>query len=98
MKKIVLVVVLIMLCFFLCGCGRTVKESYTGREKEHSVMYNHFVVLKTYESLVDYDCSIVYDPDTLAMYYIIHGAYGCGITPYYLSNGEIGIYSVNYFE
>lgn len=98
MKKIVLVIVLIMLCFSLCGCGRTVRESYTGQEKEHSVRYNHFVVLKTYESLVDYDCSIVYDPDTRIMYYIIHGGYVSGITPYYLSNGEIGIYGVNYFE
>ena len=58
-------------------------------------MYSHFVVLKTYGTG---NCSIVYDPDTLVMYYIIHGVYGCGITSYYLSNGEIGIYSVNYFE
>ena len=93
MKKIVLVIILIMLCFFLCGCDRTVKESYT---EEHSVIYNHFVVLKTYKSLMDYSCSIVYDPDTLVMYYILP-AKG-DITPYYLSNGEIGIYSVNYFE
>ena len=95
MKKIILIVVLIMLCFFLCGCGRTVKESYTGREREHSIIYNHFAVLKTYGTG---NCSIVYDLDTLVMYCIVHGAYACGITPYYLSNGEIGIYSVNYFE
>ena len=98
MKKVILAIVLMMLCSFLCGCGPTVRESYTGKEREHSVRYNHFVVLKTYESLVDYDCSIVYDPDTRIMYYIIHGGYVSGITPYYLSNGEIGIYGVNYFE
>ncbi len=97
MKKIVLVIVLMILCVFLCGCGRTVRESYTGGEKEHSVVYNHFVVLKTYETLVDHNCLIVYDPDTLIMYYIIHRGYAGGITPYYLSNGEIGIYGVNYF-
>ena len=96
MKKIVLVTVLMMLCFFLCGCGRTVRESYTGREREHSVTYDHFVVLKTYGEFTE--CSIVYDPDTLVMYYIVDGFYIGGIAPYYLSNGEIGIYGVNYFE
>lgn len=96
MKRYILIIILIILCFSLCGCGRTVKESYTGQEKEHSVRYDHFVVLKNYGNLIDSSCSIVYDPDTLIMYYIIYG--NGGITPYYLSNGKIGIYGVNYFE
>ena len=96
MKRYILIIILIIICFSLCGCGRTVKESYTGQEREHSIIYNHFIVLKNYGDLPY--CSIVYDPDTLIMYYIIEGFYRGGITPYYLSNGEIGIYGVNYFE
>jgi hypothetical protein len=80
----------------LCACSPIVKESYTGMEKEHKVLWGRFAIIKD----DDNRCLITYDINTRVMYYFINRA-NESISPYYVRNGEtveIGVYGVNYFE
>ena len=98
MKKYILIIILIILCLILSGCGRTIKESYLGYEQEHELKYGRYAVIKEY-SETGGNSYLTYDIETKIMYQII--AYGnrCGICEYYIrvnNKPEIGIYGYNY--
>lgn len=84
-KKIILVVLLCCLMAFLCGCGHKIGDEIA----------NNFIFIKSVGYL-----NLVYDEDTKIMYYLNgkSGHYNFAICPYYISNGEIGIYGVNYVQ
>jgi len=87
-KKILVILLLIMICFCLVGCGTKV---YKDKEK---IIYDKFIALKKFDSIY-----LVYDSDTYVMYYVGNTATTSGISPYYVmgENGpEIGVYGVNY--
>ena len=94
MKKYILIVALICLCFALSGCGDMIKESDLSYEQEHRIIYSKYAIIKEYDKFY-----LVYDIDTRIMYQIIDAVYRSGISEYYVNNNnkpEIGIYGYNY--
>lgn len=87
-KKFLIILILIVICFCLVGCGNKV---YKDGEK---IIYENFIAIKRIDTIY-----IVYDNDTHIMYYVGVSASTSGTSPYYVmgENGpEIGVYGVNY--
>lgn len=98
MKKYILIIILIISCLILSGCGKTVKESYLGYEQEHELIYGHYAVIKKY-SETGGNSYLTYDIETKVMYQILELAARPGISEYYINKNnklEIGIYGYNY--
>ena len=96
MKKILIFTLIFTLLFALTGCSRrTVLDN--GQTVE--TIANFYVIKEFYpSSFGTYSVKLCYDPETKVMYYVIgsEGSYSFGVSPYYLSNGVVGIYGVNY--
>jgi len=95
MKKILIFTLIFALLFALTGCSsrRTVLDNGQTVEAE-----TNFYIIKTLYSGPGYDVRLCYDPETKVMYYMTghSDSYSFGVSPYYLSNGVVGIYGVNY--
>ena len=97
MKKIIsLILILIIIILSLTACDGVRK--YLDENNNEITFINHFKLIK----LLDDNGTkthLVADQDTNVMYYMfsLPGDYNFSITPYYISNGEIGIYGQNYF-
>lgn len=95
MKKVLIFILILGLLFILTGCSsrRIVLDNGQTVEVEAN-----FYIIKSLYSGAGYDVRLCYDPETKVMYYMIgsSGSYSFGVSPYYLSNGVVGIYGVNY--
>lgn len=96
MKKILIFTLIFALLFALTGCSRrTVLDN--GQTVE--TIANFYIIKELYPSgFGTYSVNLCYDPETKVMYYMIGntGSYSFSVSPYYLSNGVVGIYGVNY--
>jgi len=95
MKKVLIFILILGILFALTGCTkRTVLDN--GQTVE--VEANFYIIKTLSHSTGGYDVRLCYDPETKVMYYMIGtcDSYSFGISPYYLSNGELGIYGKNY--
>ena len=95
MKKILIFILILGILFALTGCGSKRIALNNGQTVEVEA---NFYIIKSLYSGSGYDVRLCYDPETKVMYYMIGntGCYSFGISPYYLSNGELGIYGKNY--
>ena len=97
MKKILIFILIFTLLFALTGCASKKITLDNGQTVE--TIANFYVIKELYPSSFDtYSVKLGYDSDTKVMYYIFgwEGNYCFGVSPYYLSNGVVGIYGVNY--
>ena len=97
MKKVLIFILIFSLLFALTGCSSRKIILDNGQTVE--TIANFYVIKELYSNTFStYPVSLGYDPETKVMYYITGraGSYCFGVSPYYLSNGEIGIYGVNY--
>lgn len=95
MKKILIFISILGMLFALTGC--TTKRIALDNGQTVEVETN-FYIIKSLYSGSGYDVRLCYDPETKVMYYMIGscGSYSFSVSPYYLSNGELGIYGKNY--
>ena len=97
MKKILIFILIFGLLFALTGCSSKRIALDNGQTVE--TVANFYIIKELYPSgFGTYSVTLGYDPETKVMYYIIgsEGSYSFGVSPYYLSNGELGIYGKNY--
>lgn len=94
MKKVLIFILILGMLFALTGCS---KRTAIDNGQTFEVEAN-FYIIKSLYSGPGYDVRLCYDPETRVMYYVIgtDGSYSFGVSPYYLSNGELGIYGKNY--
>lgn len=94
MKKILIFILILGMLFALTGCS---KRTALVNEQIIEVEANFYIIKALYQG-PGYDVKLCYDPETKVMYYMIgdNGSYSFGVSPYYLSNGELGIYGKNY--
>jgi len=96
MKKVLIFILILGILLALTGCSKRIALD-NGQTVE--TIANFYVIKTLYSRAIgEYSVRLGYDPDTKVMYYIIgsEGSYAFGVSPYYLSNGEIGIYGKNY--
>ena len=96
MKKILIFILILGILFALTGCSKRIALD-NGQTVE--VEANFYIIKTLYRGgITGYDVRLCYDPETKVMYYMIgnNGSYSFSVSPYYLSNGEIGIYGKNY--
>ncbi len=97
MKKILTFILIFLFALALTGCASKKIALDNGQTVE--TVANFYVVKELYPTgFGTYPVRLCYDPDTKVMYYVIgsEGCYTFGVSPYYLSNGELGIYGKNY--
>ena len=97
MKKILISILIFLFIFALTGCAP--KRIAPNNEQTVKTIANFCVIKELYPTgFGTYPIRLCYDPDTKVMYYIIgwEGNYSFSISPYYLSNGVVGIYGENY--
>ena len=97
MKKILTFILIFLFIFALTGCASKKIALYDGRTV--GTIANFYIIKELYpSSFGTYAVKLCYDPDTKVMYYVIgtEASYSFGVSPYYLSNGELGIYGKNY--
>ena len=94
MKKILIFILILDMLFALTGCTKRT-ALINGQTVEAEA---NFYIIKTLYDSSGYDVRLCYDPETKVMYYMIGntGSYSFGVSPYYLPNGVVGIYGVNY--
>lgn len=94
MKKILFFILILSMLFALTGCSKRIALD-NGQTVEVEA---NFYIIKSLYSGPGYDVRLCYDPETKVMYYMIGntGNYCFGVSPYYLSNGVVGIYGENY--
>jgi len=96
MKKILIFILIFALLFALTGCS---KRTVLINGQTVKTIANFYEIKELYPSgFGTYSVKLCYDPETKVMYYVIgsEGSYSFGVSPYYLSNGVVGIYGVNY--
>ena len=97
MKKILIFILILSMLFALTGCSS--KRVALDNRQTVETIANFYIIKELYpHGFGTYPVRLGYDPDTKVMYYIIgsEGSYAFGVSPYYLSNGELGIYGKNY--
>ena len=97
MKKILTLILIFLFIFALTGCAP--KKIALDNGQTVNTIANFYVIRELYPTgFGTYPVRLCYDPDTKVMYYIFgwEGSYSFSISPYYLSNGELGIYGKNY--
>ena len=97
MKKILVLILIFLFIFALTGCASKKIALDSGQTIE--TIANFYIIKELYPA--GFGTSAVrlcYDPDTKVMYYMFGNvaSYSFGVSPYYLSNGVVGIYGVNY--
>ena len=79
MKKVICAIVIIVLCFFLCGCGRKTGENFTTSER--------FTIVSGNNSNAPYYETIIVDKETGVMYLVVYAYNQFGITPLLNADG-----------
>ena len=94
MKKVLIFILILGLLFALTGCSKRIALD-NGQTVEVEA---NFYIIKTLYSGSGHCVRLCYDPETKVMYYMTGsgGDYFLGVSPYYLSNGVVDIYGVNY--
>lgn len=80
MKKAICAILIIVLCFFLCGCGRETGENFTDSER--------FTIVSGSSANAPYYEAIIVDKETGVMYLTVHSKYQFGITPLLNADGS----------
>ena len=95
MKKILIFILILGMLFALTGCS---KRTAIDNGQTFEVEANFYIVKTLYHGS-GYDVRLCYDPDTKVMYYMMGtpSSYCFCVSPYYLSNGVVGIYGKNYY-
>ena len=96
MKKVLIFILILGLLFMLTGCS---KRTALVNGQTVETIANFYIIKELHpSSFGTYAVKLCYDPDTKVMYYVIgtEHSYSFGVSPYYLSNGELGIYGKNY--
>ena len=96
MKKILIFILVLSMLFALTGCS---KRTAVDNGQTFEVEANFYIIKTLYRGgTTNYDVRLCYDPETKVMYYMIGTAnsHSFCVSPYYLSNGELGIYGKNY--
>ena len=97
MKKILVLILIFLFIFTLTGCAPRKIALDNGQTVE--TVANFYVIKELYSAgFSTPPIRLCYDPDTKVMYYMFGnvGNYYFGVSPYYLSSGELGIYGENY--
>lgn len=97
MKKILISILILLFIFALTGCAPRKIALYNGQTVK--TVANFYVIKELYPtSFGTHPVRLCYDPDTKVMYYVIgtEVSYTFSVSPYYLSNGVVGIYGENY--
>lgn len=97
MKKILTFILIFLFVLALTGCAPRKIALSNGQTVNTTA--NFYIIKELYpSSFGTYAVKLCYDPDTKVMYYVIgtEASYSFGVSPYYLSNGELGIYGENY--
>lgn len=79
MKKAICLILIIVLCFFLCGCGRKTGENFTKSER--------FTIVSGYNTNAPYFETIFVDEETGVMYLAVYAYNHFGITPLLNADG-----------
>ena len=80
MKKAIFVILIIVLCFFLCGCGRETGENFTESER--------FTIVSGSNPNAPYYETIIVDKETDVMYLTVYVSHHFGITPLLNADGS----------
>jgi len=97
MKKILVLILIFLFIFALTGCAPKKTALDNGQTVE--TIANFYVIKELYSAGFGTSAiRLCYDPDTKVMYYMFGnlGNYYFSVSPYYLSNGVVGIYGENY--
>lgn len=89
MKRFITVIITLALVFCLVACA----PANSALNKDNQVI-GRFTVVSELGDLLGYSAYIVYDTETLVMYFLI-SSYGDGssLCPHYDSNGNVMIYN-----
>lgn len=88
MKKTLFVIIITCFLFcFLTGCKTTIDTD------NHKIFYDKFVVIETRDNPEYGTLYIVYDKDTMVMYYYLDSTYNHNLCPVYDADGNVSIYS-----
>lgn len=79
MKKAICAILIIVLCFFFCGCEREAGDSFTKSRR--------FVIVSGVSSYSPYDETIIIDEETGVMYLAVYLHHQFGITPLLNADG-----------
>ena len=80
MKKAICAILIIVLCFFLCGCGREAGEDFTQSQR--------FTIVSGHNPNAPYYETIIVDEETGVMYLTVCIADHFGITPLLNADGS----------
>lgn len=80
MKKVVYAILIIVLCFFLCGCGRETGENFTESGR--------FTIVSGSSLDAPYCETIIVDKETGVMYLTVYAMHQFGITPLLNADGS----------
>ena len=80
MKKAICAILIIVLCFFLCGCGREAGEYFTQSQR--------FQIVSGHNADAPYYETIIVDKETGVMYLTVNSTYQFGITPLINADGS----------
>lgn len=97
MKKILIFILIFLFIFILTGCAPKKNTLDNGQTIE--TIANFYIIKELYPAdFHRYAVRLCYDPKTKVMYYMTGGREyaSFSVSPYYLSNGELGIYGENY--
>lgn len=97
MKKILTFILIFLFIFALTGCAPK-KIALDGGQTVETVA-NFYVIKELYPNNIGtHPVRLCYDPETKVMYYMMGtpSSYCFCVSPYYLSNGVVGIYGQNY--
>lgn len=97
MKKILVLILIFLFVLALTGCAP--RKIVLDNKQTVETIANFYIIKELYPA--GFGSSAVrlcYDPDTKVMYYMFGNVanYYFSVSPYYLSNGELGIYGKNY--
>ena len=90
MKKILALLLAIILCIGLCGCGASYDEATC--EKSETPGNGYFTVIKEWGSTMSVEYKLMYANDTKVIYFYMNSGYGKDITPMYNADGTLQIY------
>lgn len=90
MKKILTLLLVLILCIGLCGCGASYNEAT--RKESETPGNGYFTVIKEWGSTMGIEYKLIYANDTKVIYFYMNSGYGKDITPMYNADGTLQIY------
>ena len=90
MKKNLALLLAIILCLGLCGCGNSYSEAT--HKGDEMFAKGYFTIIKEWGSTADVTYRLMYANDTKVIYFYMNSGYGKDITPMYNADGTLQIY------